>query len=225
MRAVAIVVALAAGACSTLLGDGYDDGARLEGPDAALDSPEGDADAATAVDAGADGDAACHLAGPRRGNVGFAVPGTDRDWSNPQNAVADDDARAFFIVNQGQRSDPLIVRDFGFTLPPNTRIAGITVGIECSAAAGQVADEGVWLRRPDGTPSAGTRVAAPAGWPTMETTRFYGASSDLWGSTWSAAQVNDPEFGVVLVARANGNFAGDDEGRVNTILVSVAYCE
>jgi prepilin-type N-terminal cleavage/methylation domain-containing protein len=60
----------------------------------------------------------------------------------------------------------------------------------------------------DATISAVQNKASLAAWGQVANPGYttYGGSSDLWGETWTAADINDSDFGfVVKVGHANGN--------------------
>jgi hypothetical protein len=46
----------------------------------------------------------------------------------------------------------------------------------------------------------GTNRAAGGGWPANDAYSSYGGSADLWGRTWSAADINNSNFGVAVSA-------------------------
>ncbi len=66
------------------------------------------------------------------------------------------------------------------------------------------ADAEVKLVKSDG--SIGIENKAKTGvWPSSDEYFSYGASDDLWSETWSASDINDSDFGVVLSVWEDGN--------------------
>ncbi len=65
------------------------------------------------------------------------------------------------------------------------------------ASLSSVSDNRVSIVRSNGT--VGTTNKAVSGqWPTTDTTQVYGGPSDLWGESWTAADINSANFGAVL---------------------------
>jgi hypothetical protein len=88
---------------------------------------------------------------------------------------------------------------FGFTIPMSATITGIKVEIEkkrSSGGSGSVEDNG--LRLTKGGIEAGQNKKTTQNWPLTDAYSSYGGSIDLWGSTWTPAEINDTAFGVVF---------------------------
>ena len=49
------------------------------------------------------------------------------------------------------------------------------------------------------------KAAASTEWPLANTVATYGANNDLWGTTWTPAEINDSSFGVALSANSTNN--------------------
>jgi hypothetical protein len=99
---------------------------------------------------------------------------------------------------------------YGFDIPTGATIQGIAVSVEYAVTAGTASDDSVLLLRA-GSP-VGTQHEVAGAW-TVDSdvhTRTYGGSTDLWGTTWSPADINNGEFGVafaVTVAEVSSNYA------------------
>lgn len=122
-------------------------------------------------------------------------------WTNPSNAKANDNIYATSILLAGQVTDYLKVTDFGFHIPTTHGIDGIKVEIERkSGLTSNAADTEVKLVK--GGTVGGSNLASGTNWPTSEAYTTYGGASNLWGTTWTAANINATNFGVVLSASA-----------------------
>lgn len=66
-----------------------------------------------------------------------------------------------------------------------------------------VVDSVVSIVKADGTIGTTNKASATA-WDTTDTIATYGSSTDLWGETWSPANINDADFGAVLSATVGG---------------------
>ena len=106
---------------------------------------------------------------------------------------------------------------YGFNIPEGAAIAGIEVVINRSASAHNpsISDNSVRLVKA-GTP-AGDDKAVDTPWPTTLETATYGGPLDLWGTTWTAEQINSTDFGVVLSANRDNNGNNSRIAIVDTI--------
>ncbi|MBK6281838.1 MAG: hypothetical protein IPF54_03470 [Draconibacterium sp.] len=70
-----------------------------------------------------------------------------------------------------------------------------------------------------GVPVGDNKANTTTDWPTSETAFPYGGTSDLWGTTWTPAEINAINFGVSLVANSNNNRTA----YVDYISIAVTY--
>jgi hypothetical protein len=113
-------------------------------------------------------------------------------------------------------SDYLYASSFGFSIPAGSTILGVEADIErrrTGGATGQARDSIVRLVDDTGTIVGTNDAYTASNWPTTEAWACdapgcYGGAADLWGTTLSAAEVNDPDFGLVLAV--TGSIAGTD---------------
>lgn len=130
-------------------------------------------------------------------------------WANPLNVLALDGA---FAVNTATGhfadSDQLFAQGFGFAIPLGATILGIvaTVQAKSSAPAGYITDGYVYALK--GGARAGSNRGANNPLASTVAPIVYGAPTDLWGTTWTPAQINSATFGleftVSRVALATG---------------------
>lgn len=98
-------------------------------------------------------------------------------------------------------SDPLKMTNFGFSIPSGSTIVGIAAAIKWTrfaSAAGNLtlADSVVQLLKA-GT-AVGNNEASGNLLPDAVAVASYGSEGDLWGTTWTPAQVNASNFGLEL---------------------------
>jgi Tfp pilus assembly protein PilX len=109
----------------------------------------------------------------------------------------------------------------GNNIPATAIIRGIQVEIVRRADNTNVDDEDVLLLK-GGSTSGITDHASGTDWGTSDATVTYGDTDDLWGTTWTAAQINASNFGVRLrVDNDNGSAAR--LASINRIRVTVTY--
>lgn len=146
------------------------------------------------------------------------------DWDNPDRAQTDSGTYAETASKNGESSDGLYCRNFGFAIPSGAVINGITATIERrSASANTHRDSLVVLAKTASPPVVTASKASATFYPTTDTAMNYGGPSDLWGTTWTAAQINNGDFGVGLVVT---NASGSNSNRrayVDYVQVTVDY--
>lgn len=119
--------------------------------------------------------------------------------TNPSNVGSSDNSYATSVLLLGQITNYLKATNFGFAIPSDASIDGIVVEIERSATVGvAVADNSVKLVK--GGSIGGTDKASASNWPTSDAYASYGSATDLWGQTWTLADINASTFGVVVSA-------------------------
>lgn len=112
--------------------------------------------------------------------------------------------------------------NFGFTIPLGAVITGITVEIEKRADAGSsVQDNG--LRLLQGGVEVGSNLANfGLNWPSFDTYYTYGGCNNLWGASWTASDINSPNFGFVF-ASIDYSCLGNISSFIDHVRVTVCY--
>ena len=113
---------------------------------------------------------------------------------------------------------------FGFAIPEGSIINGISVEVVRGRedTPSEIADNSLKLVKA-GAQVGSNRANPWSLWPLDSlASAYYGTPFDLWGTTWTPAQVNAETFGVALAA-AFANGKGD--ARVDGIRVTVFYEE
>ncbi len=128
-------------------------------------------------------------------------------WTNPGNALASDDSYAVAAPGGGF-TNYLEANNFNLGIPTSAIIDGIEVAIEKRSVGGTVVDGRVRIVK--GGVVGATDRSNGAFWATVDTVVTYGGSSDLWGETWTAADVNAGSFGVAISATDNVDTAAID---------------
>jgi hypothetical protein len=178
----------------------------------------------TSPDIPLDPDAASTKAAPTCENN--ASVGTTA-WSNPTNAASTNNVYATSAMGKfnlsSSQSQYLLAKKFGFAIPEGATVIGIVFGIERKASvASSLRDWGVYATKAG---AIGTdNHASPDLWPTSDEYAYYGDSNDLWGQTWTPAEINAEGFGVVLSA-INGHLSSTSTGSVDHIKAIVYYTE
>jgi hypothetical protein len=157
--------------------------------------------------------------GPNQPTAGTNNGAPGEPWALPTLAFEDDGFYALVTSGSESRSDFLQVSNFGFSIPAGSQIDGVEVMIDrLASTANTVTDRGVLVLNASSGFSPAD-LASSAFWPTTDSFATYGSDSNLWGMTWTADDVNDPNFSVLIAA----NIPGSVEARVDAILVTVYY--
>lgn len=115
-------------------------------------------------------------------------------WTAPGNVVSDNGSYA--SMSGPGTSYYLRGRNFGFSIPTGATINGITVRYEAKMTAGMVIENSLKLVKANVI--SGNEGKLGTGYSSSDTVYTRGGSSDLWGLTLTASDVNDATFGVGL---------------------------
>ena len=147
-------------------------------------------------------------------------------WSPTANVTAQDTSWATNSMAAGGITHYLTATGYGFSIPTNATITGVTASIWRSSptvSKSSVQDNAVRLVV-GGTIQTTDRSNAGVTWPTANTAQTYGSSSDLWGATLTPASVNASNFGVAISAKNVKSGAGAaNTGSVDYISVTIDY--
>jgi hypothetical protein len=123
------------------------------------------------------------------------APATAAGWTNSTNVASSNNVYATTSIAGSGSSANLNATNFGVNVPSNATITGIRARIErLASATSSLSDMDVFLLKA-GNP-VGNDKAAAGNWGTTDTTVTYGSSTDLWGTTWTPADVNNTNFGL-----------------------------
>ena len=147
--------------------------------------------------------------------------GAGSGWTSSGNVVSSNNLRATTNVASGGQSADLIVNTFGgFSVPTDATVRGIRVQIERGAStSGAIGDRDVQIIK--GGVATGTDNAISGDWNASDSTQTYGGSTDLWGTTWTPAQVNAANFGVRL--RVDNDAGSTVTAQVDHVQITVYY--
>lgn len=149
----------------------------------------------------------------------YCLPPTK--WRGVSGALAegasiDDAAVTSLSTSNGTEHDRLVVDDFGFEIPEGATIEGITAVIR-HAGGGPTECSDQRVRIVKGAAISEEPREKQGYWPVDLTNETYGGQTDLWGETWTPADINSAEFGLAIAA-----LPGDYGGRA---YVDIAYLE
>ncbi len=147
-------------------------------------------------------------------------------WSSPAAAEAADDFGAVAAVDNGLTTHRLTATGFGFTLGSNTVVNGIEVLVHAkTTSTGTIAVQEFDVKL--------LKAGAPVGnseasfvynhSPGSFTNYVHGTTNDLWGTTWSYSDINDPNFGFYIQLRNPTSTTQTDTVEVDYLEMGVIY--
>jgi len=149
------------------------------------------------------------------------------NWLNPTNAASSNNAYASYggtYFDANEISDELRVSNLGLSLPTGATIDGIVVEIEKHTAGGDNAvDYDVRLTKVAGTQIGTNKADTTTNWAQSDPNSYtsYGGASDLWGTTWTEAEVESSGFGLVFCGKSNND--ANVDLNVDHISITVYY--
>jgi len=137
----------------------------------------------------------------------YAPYNSGDDWGSETNIKTDDNSYASVTASSFDTNRYTTVLKgslFRVNVPRGAIITGIEVSIGKYCSAGAAKDALVQLTK-DGSTCVGDNYASADAWPGSETAVMYGGPTDLWGTTWTVAEINAATFGLHFAAQATAN--------------------
>jgi len=144
-------------------------------------------------------------------------------WSTLTGPVSSDNAYATASVSDGETTHYLKCTGYGFAIPSDAIIEGITVGVERFAGSTNLQDAAMKIVK--GGVIGATDKSNTGTYPNSDPNTYdnHGGATDLWGETWTAADINSSNFGVALASRKSDTAGGGRTISVDHMTISVAY--
>lgn len=154
--------------------------------------------------------AQCISVGPNSPATSADVSFTGSDYSfhNPLNALVNDNSTSWAASLASlfnRQTNYLQVKNFGFNIPAAATICGIEAQIVKSAADIDILIIGAYVRDYDvriikNNALTGSNLKHATEWGSSPAADTYGGVNELWGTTWSPADVNSNNFGLSISA-------------------------
>ena len=130
-------------------------------------------------------------------------------WTNPSDVTSSNNTYATVSRTLGPVATRYIkTTAYGFAITAGATIDGIVVEYERSCSADVVDNyciDSVIKLVKGGTVQGDNKANLVTNWSTTEGYFSYGSSSDLWGLTFTAEEINASDFGTVLSCTVRGN--------------------
>ncbi|MBU1214096.1 MAG: LamG domain-containing protein, partial [Gammaproteobacteria bacterium] len=146
-------------------------------------------------------------------------------WSTLTGPLTSDNAYATASVNDNQTTNFLQCTGYGFAIPAGATINGITVNVERNASNTQVRDAAMRLVQDvAGTATIQTTDRSTTTvYTTADVIEAHGGATDLWGGTWTAADINAANFGAAFAAIKAGTAGGGRTVSVDHMSITIDY--
>jgi hypothetical protein len=140
-------------------------------------------------------------------------------WTNPSNAKVKDATYATLALTSGQVTQWLKGTTYGFAIPTGATIKGIQTDMWWTATGGSYSNVRTMRLVKAGTVQSGT-PSTTLNTPGTEFLFTAGGPTDLWGTTWTAADVNNSGFGSAFSWTCT---SGSFNGFVDSLQITVYY--
>ena len=144
-----------------------------------------------------------------------------RPWTEPVPSTWNSTASAVCNLNANTVGWFLVIANgFGFAIPAGATIDGIVIDVECSGGSGKTYDSEVVAVK-GGVVGSTSRASATVWSGGSHTWLGHGTGqNDLWGTTWTPAQINAADFGVAVSPKSVG---GTDIAEIHNVRITVYY--
>lgn len=164
-------------------------------------------------------------------STGFTICGTGANvtgvgteaWASPGNITADDGANASgAAAAKDEQMNYLVGSNFGFAIPLGSTIDGIEARLQASDDQNVAGITHVIIYKDNSTPGndleTGETIVTST--PTNYT---YGSASQLWGLSWTAAEINSANFQLRISMNANTTGFTAGNPAVDFLAVNIHY--
>jgi MSHA biogenesis protein MshQ len=145
-------------------------------------------------------------------------------WGGLNNVGAQDGVYASAGGYNSSVTEYLKCTGYGFSIPAGATINGITVGV-WDYSAKTMSDQSMVLVKANAnqTGASGTMdLATNTRFSNADSLVIYGGSTNLWGNTWTAADINSATFGAAFAA-VRGPYTTTDTAFVDYMPITVDY--
>jgi hypothetical protein len=167
-------------------------------------------------------------------------------WQNTSNASSQNDVYSSLLFTDSfnvQADEPLslspadetnylVCKNLDSNIPNDATIEGIRIYIDrYNSFTGDgtvtIKDDAIYLTK-NGTDTVGNNKSIGATWPSSDTDTYvsYGGVSDLWGASWTASEINDDNFGVMIGPTIEfDGLTGENGGsaKIDHVYVEITY--
>jgi len=147
------------------------------------------------------------------------------NWNQAARAVSSNNSVATSTVNDNQATDALVCTQYAFAIPASATVLGIIIRVErrVSATAGVAPTRDFSVRVLKGGAAEPAERATATAYTTVDAVEDHGTAIDLWGTTWTPAEINAASFGATFMAHKNGTAGANLTVSVDHVQIEVFY--
>ena len=148
----------------------------------------------------------------------YTLSGSTFKWQNTSNGSTQNDIYTSLLftdvsnvlaavptsISPADETNYLVCKNLDSNIPNDATIEGIKIYIDrYNSFTGDgtviITDNAIYLTK-NGTDTVGNNKSVGTVWPSTDTDTYatYGGVSDLWGTTWTASEINNDNFGVMI---------------------------
>lgn len=148
----------------------------------------------------------------------YTLSGSTFKWQNTSNASTQNDSYSSLLftdvsnvlaaapesISPADETNYLVCKNLDSNIPNGATIEGIKIYIDrYNSFTGDgtvtITDDAIYLTK-NGNDTVGNNKSVGTVWPSNDTDTYatYGGVSDLWGTTWTASEINNDNFGVMI---------------------------
>ncbi len=142
-------------------------------------------------------------------------------WSLNSPFTLDGASSASVSLATNRTSKYLKLTGYSFSIPAGATIDGITVNVTRRTTAADAIKDAVVALVVNATTTA-SKADLNIFWPTTFGSKSYGGDSDSWGRTWTAAEINSTDFGLIISAE-NFDSSSSRTVHIDGATITVAY--
>lgn len=139
------------------------------------------------------------------------LPAAKSSWINPTNASLGDNAFTTTDVMNKRHSELLVATNWGFSvgngpnqIPSNAVINGFEVEIKMKGSNNSIRDYKIQLRK-NSSINSDNLARTNSAWPQTLSYVKFGSSVNMWGLSWTPAEIAASTFGVEIAAQGRTN--------------------
>jgi hypothetical protein len=178
----------------------------------------------------------------------YTSSGSTFKWQNTSNASSQNDTYTSLLftdasnnvqtaplsISPADQTNYLVCKNLDSNVPTGATIEGITIYVDrYNSFTGDgtvtINDDAIYLTK-NGTDTVGNNKSTGGTWPSTDTDTYisYGGVSDLWGTSWTASEINDDNFGVMIGPNIAYDSATGENGsdiKIDHVYVEITYID
>jgi hypothetical protein len=178
----------------------------------------------------------------------YTSGGNSFKWQSTSNASSQNDSYSSLLytdatnnvqtapisVTPAVTTNWLVCKNLDTNIPTSATIEGIKIYIDryngfTGDGAVTIKDDGIYLTK-NAIDTVGNNKSTSATWASIDTDTYvtFGGVSDLWGTTWTASEINSDNFGVMIGPNIEYDGLTGETGasaKIDHVYVEITYTD